>query len=263
MPADRKPVSLLARLREARSKGKTELALLIDPDKVPREGLPLFMEALPLSLLDYLLVGGSLLMEDRLDEYIEAIRRSTDLPVVLFPGHAFHLSLQADALLFLSLLSGRNPELLVGQQVQVAARLYRAPIEVVPTAYLLVDGGRATSVSYMSQTLPIPRDKPDIAFSTAFAGQLLGMQLVYLEAGSGARYSVPPAMVRLLRQQLDLPLVVGGGIRNPEQAVALARAGATLLVVGTAAESDPSEVLRLAQALRQEQRASQREDSTP
>lgn len=238
--------TFLHQLQRASAQAQVLVGLLIDPDKRPDKTWPDAILQLP----DVLLVGGSLLTHGRIDACIRPLRGRTDRPVLLFPGHSMQLSELADGILFLSLISGRNPEYLIGQQVIAAPWLKRSGMEVLPTGYMLIDGGRPSSVAYISQTQPIPRDKPGLAVATAQAAELLGMRLLYLEAGSGAQYPVPSGLIEAIRQEVDLPLIVGGGLREPSQVQAAARAGASLLVVGTAAERDPGRLAELAAAAR-------------
>ncbi len=238
--------TFLYQLQRASAQEEALVALLIDPDKRPGKSWPDPILQLP----DVLLVGGSLLTRGRIDACIRQLRARTDRPVFLFPGHSMQLSELADGILFLSLLSGRNPDYLIGQQVVAAPWLKRSGLEVLPTGYLLIDGGRLSSAAYITQTLPLPRDKPELAAATAQAAELLGLRLLYLEAGSGAPYPVPPGLIATLRQEVDLPLIVGGGLRSPEQVRAAAQAGAAMVVVGTAAEEDPGLLRELAAAAR-------------
>ncbi|MCB0813121.1 MAG: phosphoglycerol geranylgeranyltransferase [Flavobacteriales bacterium] len=180
---------------------------------------------------------------------MKRVKDLSDRPVVLFPGSPAQLSGHADALLFLSLISGRNPELLIGHHVTSAPTVKALGLEAIPTGYLLVDGGRMTTAHYVSQTSPIPHDKPGIAAATALAGELLGLKAIYLDTGSGAPRTVAPDMVKAVRQAVDLPIIVGGGIRSTEQAQALCEAGADMLVVGTAFEEDPERVFALREAV--------------
>ncbi len=233
------------RIETGRTTGRASFAMLIDPDKLPPDEIPQIAILASRAGVDYFFVGGSLMMTDRMDACLRGIKAVCDIPTVLFPGSPVQLSEEADALLFLSLISGRNPDLLIGQHVITAPALMRSSLEILPTGYLLVDGGKPTTVSYISNTQPIPADKPEITVATAMAGQLLGLQLIYLDAGSGARHPVPPEMIRRVRKAIDLPLIVGGGIRTPEEAEAVARAGADVIVVGNRLESDPELVLDL------------------
>jgi phosphoglycerol geranylgeranyltransferase len=185
-----------------------------------------------------------------LDHLLARIREQCHIPTLLFPGSSFQLSYHADALLLLSLISGRNPELLIGQHVLAAPFLKVSPLEIISTGYMLIDGGVQSSVQYMSNTYPIPAHKNDIAVCTAVAGEMLGLKMLYLEAGSGARQPVPPDMIQAVRSAVQIPLIVGGGIRHPEQARAALQAGADVLVVGTAIENDPGLIREMASAVK-------------
>jgi len=181
---------------------------------------------------DALLVGGSGVISANIDEVMLELKKHVTIPVITFPGNADQVSRHADALLFTSLLSGRNAEFLVGEQVKAAPLVYAYGLETIPTGYLLIESGIATSVQYLSHTQPIPRHKSDIARAHALAAQYFGMKLVYLEAGSGARYSVPEDMISVLAPQVSLPMICGGGIRRPEDAQAKVTAGARFIVIG-------------------------------
>lgn len=240
---------IAAALQDGFRFGEKKLALLIDPDKQDLATLASRVTEAREAGVDLFLVGGSLLMRDETDRCIRTIRESASMPVILFPGSAWQISKEADALLFLSLISGRNPDLLIGQQVLAAPLVSQTNLEVIPTGYMLVDGGAPTSASYISQTFPLPADKPDIAAATALAGAYLGLQLLYLDAGSGARNPVPFELIRAVRQAVRLPILVGGGIREPQQALEAARAGADIVVIGSAAEDQPGRLAAFAQAV--------------
>jgi len=225
------------------------LALLIDPDNTSRGHLEKLKTSIDQCQVDFIFVGGSLLQENNLDFCLAFVKENFQVPSVLFPGDVFQINPRADGILFLSLISGRNPELLIGKHVIAAPYIRRSRLEVIPTGYILVDGGRPTTVSYMSQTAPIPQDKPDIAGSTASAGELLGLRVIYLDAGSGARDPVSAAMIRQVKKDTDIPLIVGGGIRSGEQARVMCEAGADILVVGNAIEKDPSRILEISAAV--------------
>lgn len=226
-------------------------AVLIDPDDVSAKELDRLRHLIANSPVELVLVGGSLLTKNQLEETVSYLKRTISQPVIIFPGHNLHYSDHADALLFLSLLSGRNPEYLIGQHVVAAPTLKQSPLEVIPTGYILVDGGAPTTVSYMSNTSPVPANKPDIAMSTAIAGELLGMSAIYLDAGSGADHSVPVEMICQVRNNIDLPLIVGGGIQTPEQALERSRAGANVIVVGSAIEQDQNMLGKISEAIRE------------
>ncbi|MDX2002637.1 MAG: geranylgeranylglyceryl/heptaprenylglyceryl phosphate synthase [Chitinophagales bacterium] len=232
-------LSVYNALLQRKAMGRKALGVLIDPDKTNPKALARLLEKGEGVGLDYWLLGGSLLLRQATEECLHILKQGS-VPVLLFPGDARQVVPGADALLLLSLISGRNPELLIGQHVAAAMQIKQQCSEVIPTGYILVDGGRITSVMYMSGTLPIPRDKTDIALSTALAGELLGLKLLYLEAGSGAKYPVPASMIAAIHEYCQLPLIVGGGIRTPEDAEKACLAGADMLVVGTALEEDSS-----------------------
>ena len=219
-------------------RSRKRIALLVDPDAYDSKGLEELIKQIRLHPPDLLLVGGSILFEP-IEITITALKLGTKLPVFIFPGNVFQLSDRADGILFLSLISGRNPEFLIGNQVLAAPHLMRSGIEVIPTGYMLIENGKSTSVEYMSNTRPIPGNKPDIAVATAMAGEMLGLKSIYLEAGSGAEHPVNTAMIRAIRKNISLPLIVGGGIRTPETARELFDAGADMIVVGNALEKDP------------------------
>lgn len=234
---------------EAKKKGEKLFAVLIDPDKTADDHLDKLLDLAMNASTDLLLVGGSLLVHNRLDECIRRIKEACNIPVALFPGSSLQLNNKADGVLLLSLISGRNPELLIGQHVVAAPFLKQSNLEIIPTAYILIDGGVPTSVSYMSNTTPIPANKEDIALCTAMAGEMLGLKLTYLDAGSGARIPVSERMIHAVSNAISTPLIVGGGIRTPEKAYADARAGADVLVVGNALESTPALLMEVAAAV--------------
>lgn len=216
-----------------------KLAWLIDPDKTDFLGnIPHLAD---IAKVDYFFVGGSLLRNSFLQELVVFLKKHTNLPVILFPGSAVQVVPEADAILFLSLISGRNPDFLIGQQVLAAPLIYQHQIKTIATGYVLVDSGKPTSVSYISQTMPIPIDKPDIVIATALAGQYLGMQCIYLEGGSGALNTVDTKLVHSLRKTLSIPVLTGGGINTPEKMKEFYDAGANVVVIGTAFEHNPTE----------------------
>lgn len=242
---------LYEQLTAAKQRGEKRLAVLIDPDKLRLQRLE---ELLGLGIecgVHYFFIGGSLVVNNMLDEVLSGIRQRCDIPLVLFPGNSFQLSYKADAILFLSLISGRNPELLIGQHVIAAPFLKMSPLEVISTGYMLIDGGVQTAVQYMSNTYPIPAGKTDIAVCTALAGEMLGLKTIYLEAGSGAFNPVPEHMIEAVRGAISIPLIVGGGIRTPEKAAASLRAGADMLVVGNAVEKEPGLLRELSAVVRE------------
>jgi len=235
----KKEAGVYARIVDAKKSKRPLLAVLIDPGKTPVQEiirLAILSKEFP---VDFFFVGGSLADVEQLENCISALNEIQTVPVVIFPGNEMQLDPAADALLLLSLISGRNAELLIGKHVTAAQQLEASGLEIIPTGYMLIDSGRLTSVAYMSHTLPVPRDKNDIAESTALAGQLLGMKLIYLEAGSGAELPVPPGMIKAVKNRIDIPLIVGGGIDSERKFKAALDAGADLIVIGNVLESRP------------------------
>jgi len=220
------------------AEGKKQFAILIDPDKENEDSLETLCEFANQYKVDYLFVGGSLLTQDCLSYCIEVIKLHTEIPVVLFPGDNLQINSHADAILFLSLISGRNPDLLIGKHVISAPILKDAGLEIIPTGYMLIDGGTPSSVSYMSNTTPIPANKRDIAVCTAMAGEMLGLKLIFMDAGSGALNPVSEAVVSAVKKSIDIPLIIGGGVKSAEKASALFDAGADVVVVGNAIEGN-------------------------
>lgn len=216
---------------------KTQLAVLIDPDKAPAEHLKKIVE-LSTDKIDYFFVGGSIVSAS-VDEVVMTIKSLTKTPVVLFPGSPLQISYSADALMFLSLISGRNPELLIGNHVLVSKSLKDSKIEVIPTGYILIEGDKISTTEYISNTRAIPKNKPDIVVSTALAGELLGLKMIYLEAGSGANSPVNVQMIKEVKQNIDIPLIVGGGIRTKNDFENIKSAKPNLIVIGTAIEQNP------------------------
>lgn len=237
-------------LLEAKKENKKKFAVLIDPDKLKTGHIDTILELAQTSPVDCFFIGGSLIVNDVLDECIARIKETTHIPTILFPGSSRQLSWRADALLFLSLISGRNPELLIGKHVESAPFLKISPLEIISTGYMLIDGGVPTSVSYMSNTYPIPSSKDDIAVCTAIAGEMLGMKLIYMDAGSGAIKPISASMIHAVSHAIDIPLIVGGGINTPEKALENAKAGADIIVVGNALEKSPHLVREIAEAIK-------------
>jgi phosphoglycerol geranylgeranyltransferase len=220
------------------SDNRKVFALLIDPEKYTADTLKSAAEQASRVDVDLILVGGSLTSLP-IDDTIIALKSITNIPVVLFPGNLLQLSSRADGILLLSLLSGRNPEYLIGNHVLASQFLKKSGLEIIPTGYILVDGRYLSSVEYISNTRPIPSEKTDIVVATALAGEQLGLKLIYLEAGSGANDKVREETVMQVKENISIPLLVGGGIRTPEDIRKLYRAGANGVVVGTAVEQDP------------------------
>jgi phosphoglycerol geranylgeranyltransferase len=228
-------------VKESRGAG---YVVLLDPDKSSAVELAGQAEVIS-QYADLIFVGGSLCVRHDFDDAVRSVKAASAVPVVIFPGDATQVSSHADALLFLSLVSGRNPDLLIGEHVKAAPRIRRYGLEVIPVAYLLVESGDTTSVQFMSQSLAIPRSKPELATAHALAGEYLGMKLVFLEAGSGARHHVPEETIGAVSKYVSVPVVVGGGIRTPEDARAVVSAGASFVVTGDIIEKQGSvEMLR-------------------
>lgn len=236
-------------LQQAKERNEKKFAVLIDPDKVRLGNMDEVLQNAKDAKVDYFFIGGSLVVNNMLDNCLTSIREKCDIPMILFPGNAFQLSYRADAILFLSLISGRNADLLIGHHVITAPYLKMSPLEILPTGYMLIDGGVPTTVSYISATHPIPASKNDIALCTALAGEMLGLKLLYMDAGSGATHPISEEMIDAVSSATKIPLIVGGGIRTPEKALANAKAGADVIVVGNAIEKDPNLVLEIADAI--------------
>lgn len=242
---------LYQQLTERRKLGRKSFAVLIDPDKVDIARLTQLVNLSVEAGVDYFFVGGSLVIDNNLDECIQYLKASSDIPVILFPGSPSQVSKYADALLYLSLISGRNPELLIGQHVISAPLVKKSGLEVMPTGYMVIDGGAPTTVSYISNATPIPSDKNDIALCTAMAGEMLGMRLIYMDAGSGAKRPISEAMIERVSSHIDCPLIIGGGIVTPEKAYLNCKAGADVIVVGNAIEKDASLIREISDAVHQ------------
>ncbi len=217
---------------------RRSLGLLIDPDKINGEGLAVLMKIASEARPDYILAGGSLTFNDT-DHLIDEIKKLTSIPVVLFPGNLLQMSKKADLVLLLSLISGRNPELLIGNHVIAAPYLSGIREKLVPTGYILVGCGSRTSVEYMSQTVAIPPEKDELVIATALAGEMLGLGMIYLEAGSGAKACIPPKLISAVRNAITVPLAVGGGIKNAGDIENAYQAGADLIIIGNGCEKDP------------------------
>lgn len=236
-------------LSEKKRQGKKSFAVLIDPDKVNHSVLDELIELSVSSRVDYLLVGGSLVISNHLDDCVQHIKKNCSIPVILFPGSPSQVSKYADALLYLSLISGRNPELLIGQHVVSAPFVRQSGLEIMPTGYIVVDGGAPTTVSYISNAAPVPSNKNEIAMCTAMAGEMLGMKLIYMDAGSGAKTPITESMIKIVADHIEAPLIVGGGIVDPEKAYLNCKAGADVIVVGNAIEKDASLIRQLSEAV--------------
>jgi phosphoglycerol geranylgeranyltransferase len=236
-------------LVQKKAQGKKSFAVLIDPDKVNDANMEHLIRLATDAHVDYFLVGGSLVISSYLDECIQYIKKCCSIPVVLFPGSPSQVSSYADGLLYLSLISGRNPELLIGQHVVSAPIVRKSGLEVMSTGYMVIDGGAPTTVSYISNATPLPSDKNEIAMCTAMAGEMLGMKLIYMDAGSGARRAIAETMIEKVASCIEVPLIIGGGITQPEKAYLNCKAGADVIVVGNAIEKDPMLIKEIASAV--------------
>jgi len=225
-------------------------AVLVDPDKLTPDSCRTLAKACNDAGVDFLFAGGSLVVSSGMDRMLEQLKAETNIPVILFPGNAMQVTPRADAILFLSLISGRNPDLLIGRHVEAAPMIRESGLEIIPTGYMLVESGRMTTALYMSGSMPLPADKPDVAACTAMAGEMLGLKTIYLDAGSGAGQPVSVEMIRAVRKAVSLPIIVGGGIRTPEAAANACQAGADIVVVGNAIEEQPTLIRSIADAIR-------------
>ena len=231
--------SIYSRILEKRKEGIKQLAVLIDPDKATAPSLEQTCRLATESGADFIFVGGSLVTQGNLHLCLRHIKTFCDLPVVIFPGNSIQVDSLADGILFLSLISGRNPEFLIGSQVVAAPVVRDSGLEPISTGYMLIESGSTTTAVYMSNSLPIPADKPEIASCTALAGEMLGMKTIFLDAGSGARNCVSEQMIKSVRKAISIPLIVGGGINTPAKALAACQAGADIIVIGNSVEKDP------------------------
>jgi putative glycerol-1-phosphate prenyltransferase len=231
------------------SENKKQFAVLVDPDKYDSKQLVDLSVIARKTMVSYFFVGGSLLSEDNLDNTIKVIKNNCQIPVIIFPGDITQINSNADGILLLSLISGRNPELLIGKHVTAAPFLKRSGLQILPTGYMLIDSGKPTTASYMSNSLPIPSDKDEIAVSTALAGEMLGLKLIYMDGGSGAFNPIPVSMIEKVKSNISIPVIVGGGIRTPESASERFKAGADIIVVGNAIENESSLLEKIAEVV--------------
>lgn len=220
------------------SDGKKKFAVLVDPDKYSSRQLVDLTGLANKSKVTFFFVGGSLLGHGSIDQTIRIIKDNSDIPVVIFPGDELQVSEYADAILLLSLISGRNPDLLIGKHVIAAPYLKKSGLEILPTGYMLIDSGRITTALYMSNSIPIPHEKDEIAVSTAVAGEMLGLKLIYMDGGSGAQESVSLSMIEKVKSNISVPLIIGGGICTPHSASERLKAGADVVVIGNAIENN-------------------------
>lgn len=243
-------MNILKTLEERAEKGQKSLAILIDPDNI--DDISTITHLINLArecYVDYFFIGGSLITQQNLDKIIKAIQTACTIPTVLFPGSNMHLDLSADGILFLSLISGRNADLLIGQHVVAAPILKNSGIEVLPTGYMLINAERTSAVSYMSNTSPIPPDKYSVAACTAMAGEMLGLKLIFMDAGSGAREAITPKMINQVRKAISVPLIVGGGIDSAPKAKSALEAGADMIVIGNAIEKKPNLLIEVSEKI--------------
>lgn len=241
---------LFDKIMESRNKGKKQLAVLIDPDNADLHHLNELVEISIRSDVDYFFVGGSTSFDNKIDAVLELLNTQNIIPVILFPGSQDQIRSNADALLLLSMISGRNPDYLIGHHVKSAEMIFESNIEVIPCGYILIDGGKTTAVNYVSQTKPIDQIDISTARSTALAGQFLGLKVIYLEAGSGAAIPVNDALIKSVSEVLEVPLIVGGGINTVDKAISSLRNGADLIVIGNAFEENPGFVKEISMAIR-------------
>ena len=241
-------MKILETLIDRSRKGKKSIAVLVDPDKVTDAGqLQHLINLASENLVDFFLVGGSLVTTTNMSEVVKQIKDSVSIPVILFPGNSMQIEPTADALLFLSLISGRNPELLIGQHVIAAPIIRNTKLEVIPTGYMLINSGKTTSVAYISNTTPIPDDKYSLAACTAMAGEMLGLQAIYMDAGSGAEKEISARMITTVRKSINAPLIIGGGINTKQKAFAALEAGADMIVIGNALEKHPNLLIEISE----------------
>lgn len=231
-------LTIRQQILEAKSNSQKLLAVLLDPDKIVLENIDHLIEKINQSPATHIFVGGSIVQNNILEELITALKQKTILPVILFPGDPSQISPKADGILFLSLLSGRNPDYLIEYQVQAAPILKKTNLEVIPTGYILIESGNETAVARVSKTKPLSRENLELVLATAQAGEMLGNQLIYLEAGSGAKQPVPTEMIELISQNIEIPVIVGGGIVDLHGIQKAYQAGADLVVIGTAFENN-------------------------
>ncbi len=231
---------------KSKAKGRKSFAVLIDPDNF--ESAEVINKANRAGV-DFILVGGSLLSNGDFENCIKTIKKNTSIPVIIFPGNHLQISKNADGILLLSLISGRNPELLIGKHVIAAPVVKASGLEILSTGYMLIESGKQTSASYMSNTHPIPSDKTSIAACTAMAGEQLGLKLIYMDAGSGALNCVSPEMIKKVSKSIEIPLIIGGGIDSAEKALTACKAGADIIVVGNAIEKNNSLLASISKAI--------------
>lgn len=242
-------MNIYEHIKDCRNSAKKLFAILVDPDKQDKNALLNIIKKAKSAQVDLFFVGGSLLTNDNLNSCIETLKENCEIPVVLFPGNAMQVNNKADAILFLSLISGRNADMLIGKQVITAPILKQSSLEIIPTGYMLIDSGKPTTASYMSNTTPIPYEKNEVAACTAMAGEMLGLKCIFMDGGSGAHHPISEKMISLVRQSVDTPVIVGGGIDSGQKAILNCKAGADIIVVGNAIEKDDSLIVEIANAI--------------
>ncbi|MBN2747208.1 MAG: geranylgeranylglyceryl/heptaprenylglyceryl phosphate synthase [Bacteroidales bacterium] len=239
-------MNLLTLIEEPNTK---KIALLIDPDKCNESSIERRISLANEAGIHFIFVGGSLLNYYTIDSCIQKIKSFTQLPVVLFPANGMHISSEADAILFLSLISGRNADLLIGNHVHSASIIRKFGLEAIPTGYMIVESGNITTAQYMSNSMPLPRNKPEVAVSTAIAGEMLGLKALYLDAGSGASLPIPEMMIAAVRKAVSIPILVGGGLRTIDAVENAFKAGANVIVLGNIVEDQPEFLLSIKKLL--------------
>jgi phosphoglycerol geranylgeranyltransferase len=240
---------LYNKLLQNKARGYKSFAVLLDPDKLDEESCIKLVNLGIESKIDYFFIGGSLLTNYNLSSLVKIIKENSQIPVILFPGSYLQIDDSADAILLLSLISGRNPDYLIGQHVTAAPILRKSKLEILPTGYILIDCGKQTTVSYISNTTPIPHDKPSVAVCTAMAGEMLGLKLLYIDGGSGAQMPVSLKMIAEVRKSVEIPIIVGGGINTPKKALDALSAGADLIVIGNGIEKDANLLIEVSEQI--------------
>ncbi len=240
---------ILYQILSNRTSGRRSFAVLVDPDKTNPPACLQLSRAAVENKVDFFFVGGSLITSSFLNSTIRTLKGNADIPIILFPGSNLHIDPSADGILFLSLISGRNPDYLIGQHVIAAPVLKKSKLEILPTGYMLIESGKPTTVSYISNTTPSPHDKPDVAACTAMAGEMLGLRLIYLDGGSGAQKPVSHRMIAAVRKAVNIPIIVGGGITTPKAAEDALQAGADMIVVGNGIEKDPNLLVEISERI--------------
>ena len=230
--------NIYSNILQSKANNEKLLAILLDPDKIELNTLDLLIKKISQSPATHIFIGGSLVENNILDELVILLKKQLDLPIILFPGNPSQISSLADGILFLSLISGRNPDFLIEHQVKAAPILKKTQLEIISTGYILIESGTKTAVERVSKTNPLDRNNPDLALATAQAGEMLGNKLIYLEAGSGAKQAVPLEMIKKVAQNIKIPLLVGGGIIDLQGIQKAYDSGADLVVIGTAFEND-------------------------